>query len=81
MERAALDHHVRQVAIAGGVSANSLLRSELQRICHKHGWQAFIPPFSFCTDNAAMVASAAYFKYQRGDFADIALPPYTRGER
>jgi len=81
VERAALDHHVRQVAIAGGVSANSLLRSELQRICHKHGWQAFIPPFSFCTDNAAMVASAAYFKYQRGDFADIALPPYTRGER
>ena len=81
VERAALDHHVRQVAIAGGVSANSLLRSELQRICHKHGWHAFIPPFSFCTDNAAMVASAAYFKYQRGDFADIALPPYTRGER
>ena len=79
VERAALDRHVRQVAIAGGVSANSLLRSELQRICQKHGWRAFIPPFSFCTDNAAMVASAAYFKYQRGDFADISLPPYTRG--
>ena len=78
VERAALDHHVRQVAIAGGVSANSLLRSELQRICDKHHWQAFIPPFSFCTDNAAMVASAAYFKYLKGDFADISLPPYTR---
>lgn len=79
VERAALDRRVRQVAIAGGVSANSLLRSELQRICAKHGWRAFIPPFSFCTDNAAMVAIAAHFKYQRGEFADISLPPYTRG--
>lgn len=78
VERAAIDHKVRQLAIAGGVSANSLLRSELQRICQKHHWQAFIPPFSFCTDNAAMVAIAAHFKYQRGDYADISLPPYTR---
>ena len=77
-ERAALDHHVRQVAIAGGVSANSFLRSELQRICQKHHWQAFIPPFQFCTDNAAMVGIAAYYKYLKGDFADISLPPYTR---
>jgi N6-L-threonylcarbamoyladenine synthase len=78
VERAALDHKVRQVAIAGGVSANSYLRSELQRICQKHHWQAFIPPFQFCTDNAAMVGIAAYFKYIKGDFADISLPPYTR---
>ena len=78
VERAALDHHVRQVAIAGGVSANSFLRSELQRICAKHHWQAFIPPFQFCTDNAAMVGIASYFKYLKGDFADISLPPYTR---
>ena len=78
VERAALDHHVRQVAIAGGVSANSYLRSELQRICQKHHWQAFIPPFQFCTDNAAMVGIAAYYKYLKGDFADISLPPYTR---
>ena len=78
VERAALDHKVRQVAIAGGVSANSLLRSELQRICDKHHWQAFIPPFKFCTDNAAMVGIAGYFKYLKGDFADISLPPYTR---
>lgn len=77
-ERAALDHKVRQVAIAGGVSANSLLRSELQRICDKHRWQAFIPPFKFCTDNAAMVGIAGYFKYLKGEFADISLPPYTR---
>jgi N6-L-threonylcarbamoyladenine synthase len=77
-ERAAIDRRVRQVAIAGGVSANSLLRSELQRICDKHHWQAFIPPFKFCTDNAAMVGIAGYFKYLKGEFADISLPPYTR---
>ena len=77
-ERAAIDRRVRQVAIAGGVSANSLLRSELQRICDKHHWQAFIPPFKFCTDNAAMVGIAGYVKYLMGDFADISLPPYTR---
>ena len=79
VERAALDNHVRQLAIAGGVSANSLLRSELQRICQKHHWQAFIPPFSFCTDNAAMVGIAATLKYEHGEYADISLPPYTRG--
>ncbi len=77
-ERAALDRGVRQIAIAGGVSANSLLRSELQRICDKHRWQAFIPPFQFCTDNAAMVGIAGHFKYLKGEFADISLPPYTR---
>lgn len=77
-ERAAIDHKVSQMAIAGGVSANSLLRSELQRICNKHYWQAFIPPFKFCTDNAAMVGIAGYFKYLKGEFADISLPPYTR---
>ncbi len=78
VERAAIDHHVRQVAIAGGVSANSLLRSELQRMCNRHHWQAFIPPFQFCTDNAAMVGIAALFKYRRGEFADLDLAPYTR---
>ena len=78
VERAAIDHHVRQIAIAGGVSANSLLRSELQRVCQRHHWQAFIPPMSFCTDNAAMVGIAGYYKYLRGEFADISLPPYTR---
>ena len=78
VERAAIEHKVRQVAIAGGVSANSLLRSELERICKKHHWQAFIPPFKFCTDNAAMVGIAGYFKYLKGEFADISLPPYTR---
>ena len=78
LEKAANQTGIRQVAIAGGVSANSYLRSELQRLGQKHGWKVFVPKFQFCTDNAAMVGIAAYFKYLEGDFADISLPPFTR---
>lgn len=78
-EKAALDMGIRQVAIAGGVSANSYLRSQLQLIGEKHHWDVFVPKFQFCTDNAAMVGIAGYFKYLKGEFADISLPPYTRG--
>ncbi len=77
-ERAAIDSHVNQVAIAGGVSANTYLRESIKRLGQKHNWQVFVPPLSFCTDNAAMVGIAAYYKFLRGDLADISLPPYTR---
>jgi N6-L-threonylcarbamoyladenine synthase len=77
-ERAALHHRVRQVAIAGGVSANSYLRNGIVQLGQKHGWKVFTPTLQFCTDNAAMVGIAAYFKYLNGEFADISLPPYTR---
>lgn len=76
-ERAALDLHVRQVAIAGGVSANSCLRDQLTALGKKHRWDVFIPKFQFCTDNAAMVGIAGYYKYLQGEFADISLPPYS----
>ncbi|MBQ9586609.1 MAG: tRNA (adenosine(37)-N6)-threonylcarbamoyltransferase complex transferase subunit TsaD [Bacteroidales bacterium] len=76
-EKAALQHKVRQVAIAGGVSANSYLRNGIAALGKKHHWQVFVPPFQFCTDNAAMVGIAGHFKYLRGEFADISLPPYT----
>lgn len=79
LSRAAHQTGVRQVAIAGGVSANSYLRSELQRLGQKHGWKVFVPKLQFCTDNAAMVGIAGYFKYLRGETADVSLPPYTRG--
>ena len=79
-EKAALSMGIRQVAIAGGVSANSYLRSELQRIGKKHHWDVFVPKMQFCTDNAAMVGIAGYFKFLKGEYADIALPPFTRGQ-
>lgn len=78
LEKAVLKHHVRQVAIAGGVSANSLLRRRVVEAGEKHGWTVFVPQKKFCTDNAAMVGIAAHFKYLRGEFADISLPPYAR---
>ena len=78
LEKAVKETRVKQVAIAGGVSANSLLRSEVQRLGQRRRLQVFIPPFQFCTDNAAMVGIAGYFKYLRQDFADTSLPPYAR---
>ena len=77
-ERAALKNRIRQVAIAGGVSANSYLRNGIAEMGRKHGWKVYTPTLQFCTDNAAMVGIAGYFKYLKGDFADISLPPYTR---
>lgn len=78
LEKAAIKYRVNQIAIAGGVSANSLLRKRVIEIGERHHWSAFVPPKRFCTDNAAMVGIAGYFKYMNGDFADISLPPYAR---
>ena len=78
LEKAALKLHINNVAIAGGVSANSYLRNSLVALGQKHHWHTHIPPMQFCTDNAAMVGIAGYYKYLDNDFADISLPPYTR---
>lgn len=76
LEKAVVKSGVRQVAIAGGVSANSRLRQGVEQLGRRHGWQVFIPKMQFCTDNAAMVGIAGYFKYLNGEYADPALPPY-----
>ena len=78
LRRAAREQNIAQVAIAGGVSANSELRHRLQQMGEKEGWQTFIPAFEYCTDNAAMIGLLAYYKYLEGDFADQTLEPYTR---
>ena len=78
LEKAVCHTNVRQIAIAGGVSANSRLREGITQLGAKHHWDVFIPEFQFCTDNAAMVGIAGYFKYLHNDFADISLPPYAR---
>lgn len=69
---------VRDVAIAGGVSANSGLRKALQEYGEKYGWRTFIPKFEYCTDNAGMIAIAAYYKYQAGAFASLDAVPTAR---
>ncbi|MEM6263463.1 MAG: tRNA (adenosine(37)-N6)-threonylcarbamoyltransferase complex transferase subunit TsaD [Bacteroidota bacterium] len=75
---AAKDHGVKHLAIAGGVSANSLLRKRFQEMADQYGYMAHIPAFAYCTDNAGMIAAAAYYKYQVGEFADLDVHPFAR---
>ena len=69
---------VKQVAIAGGVSANSGLRQQLTEMGARYGWQVFIPKFEYCTDNAAMIAIAGYQKYLRQEFVGQDIAPLAR---
>lgn len=62
---------IKNVCIAGGVSANSGLRQAIQEYATRYHWHAHIPKFEYCTDNAAMIAITAYYKYLKGDFADM----------
>jgi N6-L-threonylcarbamoyladenine synthase len=76
--KAAGEQGIKDIAIAGGVSANSKLRSSLMQKAGDLGWNVFIPKFEYCTDNAAMIAITGYYKYLRGDFADQGLAVYAR---
>lgn len=69
---------ITEVAIAGGVAANSGLRSRLGELSKNFGWNMYIPAFQYCTDNAAMIAMAAHFKYEKGDFASMDVVPEPR---
>ncbi len=71
-------HSINQIAIAGGVAANSGLRSRLKELAETHNWSVFIPSFEYCTDNAGMIAMAAYFKYQASDFVGQNVSPNPR---
>jgi len=70
---AAKDYHYQTVAIAGGVSANSGLRTMLSQRCEREGIRLYFPPLSLCGDNAAMIASQGYFEYQAGVRAGMDL--------
>jgi len=78
LAKAAKATGVKDVAIAGGVSANSLVRSRLIEEGKKRGWNVFIPDFQFTTDNAAMIAIVGYYKYLANDFAGQDVVPYAR---
>ena len=80
LNKAVLQTGVKRVCIAGGVSANSGLRNGLQTMGKKYGWQTFIPAFQYCTDNAAMIAITAHYKYQVGQFAGLDASPSARAE-
>ena len=78
LKKAANDLKIREVAVAGGVSANSALRQAFIDYGNKYHWNVFIPPFSFTTDNAAMVCQAGYFKYLDNDFCAIDAVPFAK---
>jgi len=78
LRKAAFDLNIRHIAVAGGVSANSALRQAFLDHGTKYGWEVYIPPFAFTTDNAAMIAITGNFKYQHADFCSIDQVPFAR---
>ena len=78
LRKAAKEYKIKEVAVAGGVSANNGLRNAFREHAEKYGWDIFIPKFSYTTDNAAMIAITGYFKYLDKDFCSIDLPAYSR---
>ncbi|MDI1235417.1 MAG: tRNA (adenosine(37)-N6)-threonylcarbamoyltransferase complex transferase subunit TsaD [bacterium] len=79
LERAAMDLNIKEIGIAGGVSANTLLRDELMTTGIKNKWSTYIPPFEYCTDNAGMIGILAHYQYLIADFASLNDMPYPRG--
>lgn len=78
--KAAKDLHISQVAVAGGVSANSALRNAIQSAGQKYHWDVFIPPLGYTTDNAAMVGITGYFKFKDKEFCSVDAVPFARVE-
>ena len=69
---------IKQVALAGGVSANSGLRAAMEKEADAYGWKLYIPPFSFTTDNAAMIAITGYYRFLKGHYASDDIAPLAR---
>jgi N6-L-threonylcarbamoyladenine synthase len=76
--KASKETGIKHIGIAGGVSANSGLRAALQSYGEKMGWSTYIPKFEYCTDNAAMIAITAYYKYQAKEFVGLDAVPGAR---
>ncbi|RZL14576.1 MAG: tRNA (adenosine(37)-N6)-threonylcarbamoyltransferase complex transferase subunit TsaD, partial [Pedobacter sp.] len=80
LKKAAKQYEIKEIAIAGGVSANSGLRNTLQDLAVQLGWNVYIPAFQYCTDNAGMIAIAGYHKYLNQDFVEQNVSPMARME-
>ena len=76
--KAAKETGIKEITVAGGVSANSGLRTALVETAAKHHWKMHIPKFAFTTDNAAMIAMTGYFKYLKGEFSGMDAVPFAR---
>jgi len=80
LKKAAVQTGIKDICIAGGVSANSGLRNAFEEMGKKQRWNTFIPAFQYCTDNAGMIAITAYYKYLAGDFAPLSVSASARAE-
>jgi N6-L-threonylcarbamoyladenine synthase len=78
LKKVAKDYNIKEVAVAGGVSANNGLRNAFREHAVKYGWKIYIPKFSYTTDNAAMIAITGYFKYLNKEFCPMELPAFSR---
>lgn len=72
-EKAAIDLGYDKIVLAGGVSANSVLRREMTALCQKHGWELYAPELKYCGDNAAMVGAQGYYEFLNNNVADLSL--------
>lgn len=80
LKKASLETGIRDVCLAGGVSANSGLRKAFEEMGKKYNWNTYIPAFQYCTDNAGMIAITGYYKYLEGQFADLSVSSTARAE-
>ena len=78
LELAAIENKITDIAIAGGVSANSGLRNAISDIARKNNWQIYFPALEYCTDNAAMIAMAAHYKFHLKEFVSLDIAPLAR---
>lgn len=78
LRRAAKKTGINQIALAGGVSANSALRRAMEEEAQKHRWELFVPPLAYTTDNAAMIAITGYYRYLEGYFSSDDVSPLAR---
>ena len=75
LKKASILTGLKEIAVAGGVSANSGLADTLMSEGKKYGWNVYIPPRKFTTDNAAMIAVTGYYKFMNGQFSGIDVAP------
>ena len=80
LKKAAMETGIKDICLAGGVSANSGLRSAFEELGKKHYWNTYVPAFQYCTDNAGMIAITGYYKYLDGDFVDLSVQSTARAE-
>ena len=79
LKRATAETGIKDICIAGGVSANSGLRKSFEEMGEKYKWNTFIPAFQYCTDNAGMIAITGYYKFLEGQFSDLGVSASARG--